>query len=99
MKNKLQYYCNTCLQSYEASSEKLFCLYCKKVVPIIHGIPVFSNDIYWGKIAEPELKNIIDLIENHGFDAFSLQLQKKLDFTFDEDRADWIFFIPPSARS
>ena len=60
---------------------------------ILHGIPVFSKDIYWGKIPESELQHIIEDIEQKGFDSVTPVVQKKIDFTFDEDRADWRFFM------
>lgn len=59
-----------------------------------YNIPVLSKDIYWGKIPEQELRDIIDLIEEKGFSAFDSKMQKKLDFTYDEDRADWRVNIP-----
>lgn len=59
-------------------------------------VPVFSKDIYWGKVPESELKNIIESIDKSGFESFDLRQQKRLDFTYDEDRADWRFFLPLS---
>ncbi len=59
-----------------------------------YNIPILTEDIYWGKIPERELINIIELIEDKGFSSFDKVMQKKLDFTYDDDRADWRFYIP-----
>ena len=93
MKNNL-FYCNECLGYFEIFEHKMVCPACKKEILIDQGIPLFSPNLYWGKIPEQELQSITKNIETGGFETFTKELQKKLDFTYDEDRADWRFYIP-----
>lgn len=66
---------------------------------IVDGIQAYSQDKYWGKVSEDELKDVIDNIDKSGFGYFNKDLQKKFDFTFHEDRADWRFYLPLSNKS
>ena len=99
MDNKKLYYCNACSAYFGIATDILSCPTCKRSVPIKHGIPLFSKDIYWGKVPETELIKAIELIDKKGFGAFDVKLQKKFDFTYDDDRADWRFYIPLSQNS
>jgi len=63
------------------------------------NIPIFSPDVYWGKVPEQELKDATNLISEKGFGAFDAAMQKKFDFSYDEDRADWRFYMPLGSQS
>ena len=94
MENKEKYICMDCQSEIVVSPIEAKCVSCGKKYLSHNGIPQFSDDQYWGKIKESELLSIIDVIEKEGFSAFTKDMQKKLDFTYDEDRADWRYFIP-----
>lgn len=64
-----------------------------------NNIPIHAEDRYWGKVSESRLKEIIELIETNGFSIFDKDMQKELDFTYDEDRADWRFYMPIDKNS
>lgn len=93
MKNSQLLYCQSCAESLSTGSQEAVCSGCGKKYQVVDGVPVFAKDIYWGKVPESELKRIIDDIEHNGFNTLTPSLQKKIDFTFDEDRADWRFFM------
>lgn len=61
---------------------------------VVEGIPFYSEDRYWGKSPKEELEKAIQTLEEKGWDEFKAQNDKKFDFTFDENRADWRFVIP-----
>lgn len=60
------------------------------------GIPVFTEDRYWGKSPKEELEKALTLIEEKGWAEFETHYKGKFDFTFEENRADWRFSIPIS---
>jgi ubiquinone/menaquinone biosynthesis C-methylase UbiE len=72
----------------------MICNVCKRKNLVENDIPIFSDDKYWGKVSENELKDIISIIDKEGFRAFDVSLQKKFDFTYNEDRADWRVYVP-----
>lgn len=94
VQNNSLFYCNRCNILLRVSSDKMVCSSCHKEVLVKDGIPLFSPNIYWGKIPEQELNAITAQIQKDGFHTFTPDLQKKLDFTYDEDRADWRLYIP-----
>jgi len=94
VQNNNIFYCKKCSRQFDLLEDSMMCSVCGKKVQISNNIPVFSEDIYWGKIPEAELKDLIENVEKNGFDSIDKTTQKKIDFTFDEDRADWRFFIP-----
>lgn len=61
---------------------------------IIEGIPLFSEDRYWGKAPKEELETALKILEEKGWDEFRVRYHKEFDFTFEENRADWRFVIP-----
>lgn len=98
MNDKL-FFCGKCSSYYDVLPDKIACGSCGASVPLADGVPIFSKDIYWGKAPEDELKKMIALIDRKGFSAFDAAAQKKFDFTYHEDRADWRFYAPLSADS
>src|SRR3989344_7478582 len=62
----------------------------------IEGIVFFSEDRYWGKAPKEELEKAIQYIEEKGWDEFKANYPNRLDFTFEENRADLRFVIPLS---
>jgi SAM-dependent methyltransferase len=62
------------------------------------GIPVFSQDDYWGEITEEKMKKYLALVEEKGFSAFQRKVladdKKFYDFIFSDIRADWRFCLP-----
>lgn len=99
MRNDKLFFCSKCSSYYEAGSENAVCHSCGASTPLVDGVPVFSKDIYWGKVPEDELKKIVEAIDEEGFSALDAATQKKLDFTYHEDRADWRFYVLLSADS
>jgi len=63
------------------------------------GIPIFTEDRYWGKSSKEELEKALRVLEEKGWDEFKIRYQGKFDFTFEENRADWRFPIPISKDS
>ena len=63
---------------------------------VVGGIPLFSEDRYWGKSPKEELEEAIKVIENEGWDEFKVRYRNKFDQTFEENRADWRFILPIS---
>jgi len=55
------------------------------------GIPLFTEDRYWGKSPKEELEKALEVLEEKGWGEFNARYQGKFDFTFDENRADWRF--------
>ena len=58
------------------------------------GIQQFTENRYWGKISEAELEEALDIIDREGWTAFVDKFKSRLDFTTEENRADWRFFVP-----
>lgn len=65
-------------------------------IKIVEGIPFFSEDCYWGKTPKEELEAALKVLERKGWDEFKARYDRKFDFTFEENRADWRFIIPVS---
>lgn len=61
---------------------------------INHKIKTYEQNRYWGKIPEAELKKALDIIDTEGWDVFTNKFKDRLDFTMEENRADWRFFFP-----
>ncbi|MEK7614400.1 MAG: methyltransferase domain-containing protein [Patescibacteria group bacterium] len=59
----------------------------------------FAKNRYWGKIPEAELEKAIDVIDREGWIVFADKYKSKLDFTTEENRADWRFFVPLDRNS
>lgn len=57
-------------------------------------IKEFTKNRYWGKIPEAELEKALEVIDREGWTAFAERFRGKLDFTREENRADWRFFVP-----
>ncbi len=57
-------------------------------------IKQFTENRYWGKIPEAELEKALDIIDSEGWAVFADKFKDKLDFTTEENRADWRFFVP-----
>ncbi len=66
----------------------------KNYIKIVDGVPFFSEDRYWGKSPKEELEKALMIVEEKGWDEFKLRYNRKFDFTFEENRADWRFIIP-----
>jgi ubiquinone/menaquinone biosynthesis C-methylase UbiE len=94
-----QFICPSCRLGLIEKSGLLICDRCGKKIPKSDDVPVFTEDKYWGKVPEDELKQVIETIDKRGFESFDDQLQKKFDYTSHEDRADWRFFIPITKES
>ena len=62
------------------------------------GIPLLTEDRYWGKSPKEELENALAVIEGKGWEEFARIYKNKFDFTFEENRADWRFPIPITRR-
>jgi SAM-dependent methyltransferase len=58
-----------------------------------------ATNRYWGKIPEAELQKALALIDAEGWAAFEERFAGKLDFTTEENRADWRFFVPLGRNS
>src|SRR3989344_8216657 len=63
---------------------------------VVGGIPLLSEDRYWGKSHKEELEEAIKVIENEGWDEFKVRYRNKFDQTFEENRDDWSFVVPVS---
>ncbi len=57
-------------------------------------IPKNTINRYWGKISETEFEDALKIIDSEGWDTFANKFKNRLDFTTEENRADWRFFIP-----
>jgi SAM-dependent methyltransferase len=62
-------------------------------------IKQFTENRYWGKIPETELEKALSIIDKEGWPVFADKFKDKLDFTTEENRADWRFFIPIDRKS
>lgn len=62
-------------------------------------IPVHTENRYWGKLPEAELEKALAFIDAEGWDAFTEAFKGKFDFTTQENRADWRFFVPLTRAS
>ncbi|PIR44965.1 MAG: hypothetical protein COV10_02035 [Candidatus Vogelbacteria bacterium CG10_big_fil_rev_8_21_14_0_10_51_16] len=62
-------------------------------------IKEFAKNRYWGKIPEAELEKALKIIDTEGWDAFARKYEDRLDFTTEENRADWRFFVPLNSKS
>lgn len=60
------------------------------------GIPIFSEDKYWGRGSTQELEKALEFLDKNGWEKFKLRYDSKFDFTFEENRADWRFNVPVS---
>lgn len=97
--SNIQFICPSCRLHLVKKNDQLICDRCGKKIPTVDGVPVFTNDKYWGKVSEDELKQVIEVIDKKGFESLDDQLQKRFDYTGHEDRADWRFFIPITKES
>lgn len=62
-------------------------------------IKQFTENQYWGKIPETELEKALGIIDTEGWASFSKKYKDRLDFTAEENRADWRFFVPLDRNS
>lgn len=62
-------------------------------------IKEFTADRYWGKIPECELEKALGIIDTEGWDSFAAKYKDRLDFTTEENRADWRFLVPLDRNS
>lgn len=62
-------------------------------------IKEFTANRYWGKIPETELVKALDIIDTEGWSSFTGKYKDRLDFTMEENRADWRFFVPLDRNS
>lgn len=60
------------------------------------GVPIFSEDKYWGRGSSQELEEALEYLDKNGWEKFKLIYNSKFDFTFEENRADWRFNVPIS---
>ena len=58
------------------------------------GIPILTEDKYWGKATAKEFEEALRVIDELGWEEFCSRYEGKFDFTFEENRADWRFNIP-----
>lgn len=63
----------------------------KEPTKIEDGIPVYAEDVYWGKLSKDEMEESLSIIDKKGWEVFDLRYGGKFDFTYEEDRADWRF--------
>jgi|APSaa5957512535_1039671.scaffolds.fasta_scaffold00494_26 ubiquinone/menaquinone biosynthesis C-methylase UbiE len=63
----------------------------KESTKIEDGIPIYADDVYWGKLSKGEMEESLDVIDKKGWGAFDSKYGGKFDFTYEEDRADWHF--------
>lgn len=62
-------------------------------------IKQFTVNRYWGKIPEAELEKALSMIDKDGWAVFVDKFKDRLDFTMEENRADWRFFVPLNLNS
>lgn len=87
--------CSPCCKSeLRATASELQCKRCAKKFPVQQGIPLFAQDMYWGKVPSSTLQSAIDMITRDGWVAFTDAYAGKFDFSEATDRADWRFSIP-----
>ena len=67
-------------------------------IKTVSGIPFFSEDRYWGKAPREVVEKAISVLEEKGFKAFDKEYRGKLDYTLEENRADWRFPIELSRK-
>lgn len=65
---------------------------------MMNEIRKFEQDPYWAKKIE-QIEEALEVIDREGWDAFHKKFQNKLDFTTEENRADWRFFLPLDRNS
>ena len=53
----------------------------------------FAQDPYWAKKIE-QIEKALDVIDREGWNVFINKFKDKFDFTTEENRADWRFFVP-----
>ncbi len=63
------------------------------------NIKKYTENRYWGKIPEADLENAMGIIDTEGWEAFVEKYKDRLDFTTEENRADWRFFVPLGSNS
>lgn len=66
---------------------------------VIDGLPIFSKDVYWGKLSKEHMEDALRLIDKDGWEAFDSKYKHTFDFTYEEDRADWRFVVPMTKDS
>ena len=66
---------------------------------VVDDIPFFSENRYWGKSSEEELRKALEVLEREGLPAFEARYRGKFDFTLEENHADWRFPVELSKRS
>ena len=55
---------------------------------------VHTENRYWGKLPEAELEKALVFIDEKGWEEFVEAYTGKFDFTMQENRADWQFYVP-----
>ena len=65
----------------------------------VQKIKEFTANRYWGKIPEADLEKALELIDVEGWDSFVNKFKDRLDFTTEENRADWRFLVPLDKNS
>lgn len=65
----------------------------------VQKIKEFTANRYWGKIPEADLEKALELIDVEGWDSFANKFKDRLDFTTEENRADWRFLVPLDRNS
>lgn len=63
------------------------------------GIPVYSQNRYWGKGSEAGLLEANALLRREGLAAFERRYAGRFDYTLEENRADWRFPVMLDKRS
>lgn len=63
------------------------------------GIPLFTEDVYWGKLPQKNMQDAIHIIDTVGWDEFNKKYKGRFDFSYGEYYADWHFNIPVSKNS
>jgi len=63
----------------------------REPIKIEDGVPIYTKDVYWGKLSKEEMEESLSVLDAKGWEAFNTKYGGKFDFTYEEDRADWRF--------
>ncbi len=94
MADIMDYRCLRCSKPLSSVEDSLRCGACGQSYTVVDGIPVFTEDRYWGKVPLAEMEEAVRVIDKEGWEAFRERFEKRLDVAFDESRADWRFEVP-----
>lgn len=77
---------------------QFLCSQCKATFVVDSGVPLFTEERYWGEVSKAELQRLESILDNTGYEAFRQDLyltdRSFFDFVFERTRADWHLCVP-----